>query len=62
MFAAVFWAQVAAYALGIAAVRSEGLRRNRLINFISVFLTLNAAAVAGLWRYLTGTADVRWNK
>jgi hypothetical protein len=31
-----------------------------LISFITVFLTLNAAAVAGLWRYLTGSAGVRW--
>ena len=61
-FAMIFWAQVAAYGLGIAALKSGMLRRNRLVNFISVFLTLNAAAVAGLYRYLTGTADVRWNK
>jgi cellulose synthase/poly-beta-1,6-N-acetylglucosamine synthase-like glycosyltransferase len=61
-FAALFWAQVVAYGLGIAALRSGGLRKNRLVNFIAVFLTLNAAAVAGLYRYLAGTADVRWNK
>lgn len=59
-FAFIFWAQVIGYALGIAALRSGALRKNRLVNFISVFLTLNAAAVAGLFRYLTGTADVRW--
>ena len=61
-FAAIFWAQVAAYGMGITALRSGGLRKNRLINFIAVFLTLNAAAVAGLYRHLTRTADVRWNK
>ena len=26
------------------------------------FLTFNAAAVMGLYRYLTSTVDVRWNK
>lgn len=61
-FAAIFWAQVVAYCLGIAAIRSSGLRKNRPVNFIAVFLTLNAAAVAGLYRYLTGTAGVRWKK
>jgi len=55
-----FWGQAAAYALGLAALKSEMLRKHPLINFISVFITLNAAAVAGLYRYLTGTADVRW--
>ncbi len=59
-FAVIFWGQVIAYGLGIAALKSGGLRKNRLVSFISVFLTLNAAAVAGLFRYLTGTADVRW--
>jgi len=61
-FAAVFWAQAAAYGLGIAALRSRSLRENRMVNLISVFLTLNAAVVAGLYRYLTATADVRWKR
>ena len=59
-FTVIFWAQVAAYGLGIAALRSAALRGNRMINLVSVFLTLNAAAVTGLYRHLTGTADVRW--
>jgi len=59
-YAVAFWGQAAAYALGLAALKSEMLRKHPLINFISVFITLNAAAVAGLYRYLTGTADVRW--
>jgi cellulose synthase/poly-beta-1,6-N-acetylglucosamine synthase-like glycosyltransferase len=59
-YALAFWGQAAAYALGVAALRSETLRRHAAVNFISVFITLNAAAVAGLYRFLTGTADVRW--
>jgi cellulose synthase/poly-beta-1,6-N-acetylglucosamine synthase-like glycosyltransferase len=59
-FSVIFWAQVMAYGLGIAALRSTALRGIRMVNFISVFLTLNAAAVMGLYRYLTGTMDVRW--
>jgi len=59
-FAAIFWAQVIIYGLGIAALRAAVLRGSKMVNLISVFLTLNAAAVMGLYRYLTGTLDVRW--
>jgi biofilm PGA synthesis N-glycosyltransferase PgaC len=61
-FAAVFWAQIVAYGLGILALRSGRLRKNRMINLMAVFLTLNAAVVAGLYNYLTGTANVRWRE
>lgn len=61
-YRAFFWIQAACYALGTAALASGGLRRYRAINLFSVFISLNAAAVAGLYRYATGSADARWRR
>lgn len=61
-FTLFFWTQAACYALGTAALVSERLRRFRPINFLSVFISLNAAAVVGLYRYATGTADAKWKR
>ena len=58
----LFLAQVCCYVVGIAALRSATLRRNRPAGFLAVFLSLNAAAVVGLYRWLVGTADVRWRR
>ena len=60
VFTVVFWAQAVVYLLGFAAIRSEGLRKIRLVNFIMTFLTLNAAAAAGLYKHMMGTVSVRW--
>ena len=57
-----FFAQLCCYAVGIAALRSEALRGNRPAGFLAVFLSLNAAVVVGLYRWLVGTADVRWRR
>lgn len=59
-FTALFWLQVAFYAAGAAALAAAGLRRNRLANFIAVFLSLNAASVAALFRYPSKKYDARW--
>ncbi|PID59929.1 MAG: glycosyl transferase [Gammaproteobacteria bacterium] len=54
-----FWLQIAFYALGLWGLDGSG---GRLANVIAVFLQLNAAAVLGAWRALTGTAGVRWKR
>jgi cellulose synthase/poly-beta-1,6-N-acetylglucosamine synthase-like glycosyltransferase len=57
---AFFAVQMLFYLAGIAAVLSEKLRTNRIMNFIAVFLSLNAASVAALYKYTFRKADVRW--
>jgi cellulose synthase/poly-beta-1,6-N-acetylglucosamine synthase-like glycosyltransferase len=61
-FRALLVIQLLCYGAGIAATLSGALRKNRLLNFLSVFLSLNAASVAGLYMYLFGKADVRWRR
>ena len=62
IFRLLFWIQVIGYAAGVAALASKRLRKNRLINFISVFISLNAASVYALYSYLSGKTDARWKK
>ena len=57
-----FWIQIILYSLGISATFISDLRKNRLINFISVFLTLNAASVAALYKFSMNEVDARWKK
>ena len=38
------------------------LRRSRLVSFSAVFVEMNLAAVVGLYRYVAGRAEVRWEK
>lgn len=52
--------QFAFYAAGLTAMLLPAFANNRLLNFIKVFLQLNAAAVVGAWRYFSGSASVRW--
>lgn len=56
----MFWLQVVFYGAGIAGFLLPKSVDNKLLNFIKVFLQLNAAAVVGAYRYLTGKAAVRW--
>jgi cellulose synthase/poly-beta-1,6-N-acetylglucosamine synthase-like glycosyltransferase len=59
---ALFWLQALCYGAGAAALLRPPLRRNRLLNFMCVFLTLNAAAVVALIRTILGKTDARWKK
>jgi biofilm PGA synthesis N-glycosyltransferase PgaC len=59
-FARAFWlfvliAQIAGYALGAA-----GARAGKPGTLARTFVVLNAAAVLGLWRFLTKTQSVAW--
>jgi len=51
--------QLTFYALGAAALLGW---QNRLSRFAGVFLQMNAAAVVGAWRWLSGTGSVRWKR
>jgi len=52
--------QLIFYGLGILAMLTNS--KNSLLNFIKVFLQLNAAAVLGAYRFITGNASVRWKQ
>ncbi len=52
--------QLLFYCLGLLAFLTKS--SNSLLNFIKVFLQLNAAAVLGAFRFITGRASVRWKK
>ena len=54
--------QVLFYGAGLANMMGVKGLDNKLFNFIKVFLQLNAAAVAGAYRFLTGGANVRWKQ
>jgi len=54
--------QVCFYGAGLASMAGVEALDNKLFNFIKVFIQLNAAAVAGAFRYLTGGANVRWKQ
>ncbi len=58
----MLFAQLVFYGLGLAALLSTKNYNNKLVNFIKVFLQLNAAAVVGAFRYFTGNANVRWKQ
>jgi cellulose synthase/poly-beta-1,6-N-acetylglucosamine synthase-like glycosyltransferase len=62
VFKFLFWGQVTFYASGLAALLFKKLRKSRIINFIVVFISLNSAAVYGLYSYVTGRSVVRWKK
>lgn len=56
----MFVAQLLFYGLGIANMAGLKMFNNKALNFISVFIQLNAAAVVGAYRFITGSANVRW--
>jgi len=57
----MFVAQVLFYGFGLANMAGLKMLDNKLLNFIKVFIQLNAAAVVGAYRFFTGKANVRWN-
>ncbi len=55
-----FVLQALFYISGVAALYFPAVAKYRILNFIKVFLQMNAAAVVGAWRYFFGSADVKW--
>jgi len=58
----MLFGQIIFYAVGLANMMGIKALDNKVFNFIKVFLQLNAAAVAGAFRYLSGNASVRWKQ
>ncbi len=56
----MFAIQLLFYGLGLANMAGIKMLDNKLLNFIKVYIQLNAAAVVGAYRFLTGNANVRW--
>ena len=56
----MFFAQLLFYGLGLANMAGLKMLDNKALNFISVFIQLNAASVVGAYRFFTGNANVRW--
>jgi len=56
----MFFAQLLFYGLGIANMAGLKFLDNKALNFIRVFIQLNAASVVGAYRFFTGNANVRW--
>lgn len=48
------------YIVTLMAWQLPRLRKNRLINFIFYFVTMNIAAVAGFWKWVNGFGDTIW--
>ena len=58
----LFWAQAAAYAAaGLGWLAAARGRRMPVLGALAIVLTLNAAAVAGLWDGLRGRWAAAWN-
>jgi cellulose synthase/poly-beta-1,6-N-acetylglucosamine synthase-like glycosyltransferase len=53
-------AQLFFYAIALAALTSERARVNRLVNLVGTFVELNAAAVLGLFMFVSGRAGSTW--
>ncbi len=58
----MFVGQLLFYGVGLANMVGVKALDNKVFNFIKVFLQLNAAAVAGAFRYFSGNANVRWKQ
>jgi len=56
------FAQLLAYLLGVAALRTSALRRNRLLGLLVLFMELNWTAALAAKVYLGGRLDARWEK
>ncbi len=59
-YTVIFWIQIAIYISGSAALASRSLNQYRIFNFISLFISLNSAAVLGLFRFAFLKPDARW--
>ena len=62
LYKLLFIIQILIYLSAIAARYYKTLRQNRFINLIYVFISLNGAAVAALYKFVFGRVDVRWRK
>jgi cellulose synthase/poly-beta-1,6-N-acetylglucosamine synthase-like glycosyltransferase len=62
LYGVVSGLQLCFYGLALAASVHPGLRANRVLNFCSVFIALNWAAVLGLREYLLRRLDAKWDK
>lgn len=60
LYKALLYSQLVLYIAGICATRSSSLKQNRILNFISVFLLLNTASVAALFKYAFRSIDAKW--
>jgi len=58
----MFVLQLILYAAGLANMAGVKALDYKFFNFIKVVLQLNAAAVVGAIRYITGNAGVRWKQ
>lgn len=62
-YAVAFWLQAAFYAAGLLSRTPLGRRRGGgVLRVAWTFTMLNAAAVAGLWAFVTGRSRVVWKK
>lgn len=60
-YAAATLVQVLFYMAAMSGLLIPATRSVSLINLSYFFLVMNAAAVAGLWRWLTGQCNTAWN-
>jgi biofilm PGA synthesis N-glycosyltransferase PgaC len=58
----LFWAQTAAYALGVLGLIPPLGRNIKLLGAAASFLVLNAAAWLAFWVWITGQAGQSWHK
>ncbi len=58
----LFWIQTACYLIGLVSLVTGAMRNNRLVNIISLFLSLNSASVVALFMFISGRANVRWRR
>ena len=61
-YQAIFLLQLSFYLGGMAGLFYPVLQKNRIINFIVVFLDLNTAAVIALKNYLSGQFSIKWER
>lgn len=61
-YAAAAVAQFAFYATALLGARVPGLRSNRVVSFVTVFVELNWAAVMALAGFVSSRSDAKWEK
>lgn len=54
--------QIGFYGVGLLGIFNLIPIESKLLNFVKVFIVLNAATVVGGYRYLTGRTTVRWRR
>jgi poly-beta-1,6-N-acetyl-D-glucosamine synthase len=53
-------AQLLFYSISLAGLLAPSARRVRLVNLVYFFVVMNAAALAGFWKWLTGQSGGSW--